>query len=97
MMIKVNESWYIELFVSNRSIKRLLSNACVNIYFFQSIVFVNICLLSIFFFDRFYPVEKCGGTPYRDALTLSKGNPQSDFEFDVLTRYKRQTILNWHN
>ena len=42
-------------------------------------------------------MEKCGGTPYRDALTLSKGNPQSDFEFDVLTRYKRQTILNWRN
>ena len=59
--------------------------------FCQYLSFISI------FFDRFYPVEKCGGTPYRDALTLSKGNPQSDFEFDVLTRYKRQTISNWHN
>ena len=36
--LKINESQYIALFVVSRSIKKLFSIACVNIYFSQSIV-----------------------------------------------------------
>ena len=35
------------LFVVSRSIKKLFSIGCVNIYFSQSIVFANIYLFSI--------------------------------------------------
>ena len=47
--IKVNESLYIVLFAVSGFTKKLFSIHCVNIYFSQSIVFVNVYLLSIFF------------------------------------------------
>ena len=40
---------YIKLFVVSGSIKKLFSVDCVKIYHFQSIVFANIYLFSIFF------------------------------------------------
>ena len=46
---KINEPWYIALFVVSGSIKMLFSIDCVNVYFSQSIAFVNIYLFSIFF------------------------------------------------
>ena len=36
--IKINDSWYIALFVISESIKKLFSIDCVNIYFSKSIV-----------------------------------------------------------
>ena len=49
--IKVVESRYIELFGVSPSIKKLFSIARVNIYFSQLIVFANIYLFSIFYFQ----------------------------------------------
>ena len=46
--LKVNEPQHTALFVISRSIKNLFSTDCVNIYFSQSIVFVNIYLFPIF-------------------------------------------------
>ena len=60
LKFKVTESRYIALFAVSGSIKKLFSIDCVNIYFSQSIVFANIYVFSIFFFNRFCPVEKCG-------------------------------------
>ena len=55
-------SRHIALFVFSRSIKKLFTIDCVNIYLF-----------SIFFFNRFCRVENCAVTLhclYRDSLTL---------------------------
>ena len=50
--LKVNESRYIALFVSSGSIKS----------FFELIV--SIFIFSQYFFNRFFPVEKCGVTSH---------------------------------
>ena len=67
---RINEARYIALFVVSGSIKKLFSIYCINIY-----------LLSIFFFNRFCSLEKCGVTPrclyIRNSLTL-------------------KTFWNWH-
>ena len=47
ILIKVNKSGYIALFVVSGSIKKLFSIDCVNIYFSQAIVFAKIGLFSI--------------------------------------------------
>ena len=66
--------------------QRLFSIYCVSIYFCHSIV-LSIFIFSQYFFKRFYPVEKSVVTLYclyRDCLTLSKGNPENNFEFNIL-------------
>ena len=61
-LFKVKESRYIALFVVSGSVKKLFA-----------VDYVNICLFSIFFFNRFCQVEKFGVIPhgsYRDSLAL---------------------------
>ena len=55
--LKVNESWYIALFVASGSICKPFPIEYVNIYLFL-IFFPNI------FFNRFFPLEKCRVTPH---------------------------------
>ena len=58
---KINEPWYIALFMVSGSIKKLSSIDYVNIYHYS------------IFFNRFCPDEKCGVIRhcfYRDSLTL---------------------------
>ena len=64
--LKNNESQCISLFVVSESIKKLFSNDYANIYIF-----------SIFFFNRFFTMGKCGVSPhcsYRDSLTNYKSH-----------------------
>ena len=61
--LKSNKSWYIALFMVSGFIKNLFSIDCVNLHLFQ------------YFFNRFWPVDKCGVIPhcsYHDSLTLDK-------------------------
>ena len=68
LLIKINESRYIASFAVGKSIKKLFSPLIKSIFIFFHI-----------FFNRFFPVEKCGVTPhclYRDSLTLPSLYPQ---------------------
>ena len=56
ILIKVNESRYIALFVVSGYIKKIFLMDCVNIYLFSlffKIVFANIYVFSIFFSKEF--------------------------------------------
>ena len=57
-LIKINESRYIGLFMVSGSIKKLFS--IINIYFYQSIVFANDYLFSIFFLIDFAQWKSLG-------------------------------------
>ena len=75
------------------SIKKLFSLDYVNIYFAQSVVFVNIYLFLIFFFNKFYPVGKSGITPHclhRARFINFKGTWT-----DIYKMVSRKVLLMW--
>ena len=63
---KVNESWYIALFVVNRSIKKLYSIDYANIYLFQifSSIDFSIDCVNIYPFRINFAMENLWVTPY---------------------------------
>ena len=82
---KVNESRSIALLVVSGSTKNLFSIDCVYIYLF-----------SIFFFNRFCPVEKCGVTPhclYCDSLPLNRKNSFIPKQLSEVSLWKTKSSM----